>query len=95
MRGHQKAVLISAASAAIIVLTAGCDSAIISEAERAEQAGDIVNNEAMTAMYPNTFRPGSPAYIERDFEAGADSICDEIKVKQHRDICAEPDINWR
>lgn len=57
--------------------------------------GAVVNNEAMVAMYPSTFRPGSPAYLERDFEAGADFICDEIKVKYQRDICSEPDINWR
>jgi len=34
-------------------------------------------------------------YLERDFEAGANFICDEIMIKRGRDICAESDINFR
>jgi len=76
-------------------MTTTCDSQIVDEARKAEKGGAIVNNEAMTAMYPHSFRPGSPAYIERDFEAGANFICDEIAQKYERDFCAEPEINWR
>lgn len=79
----------------LLLLTSACDSAIVEEAERAEDEGAVVNNEAMVAMYPRTFRPGSPAYLERDFEAGAEFICDEIKLKHRRDICSEPELNWR
>ena len=57
--------------------------------------GDTISNEAMTEMYPKSFRPGDPPYSERDYEAGADFICDEIKVKYDRDICSESAINWR
>ncbi|MGR4893309.1 hypothetical protein ACIPPQ_19965 [Sphingopyxis sp. LARHCG72] len=79
----------------LLLLTSACDSAIVDEAQRAEDEGAVVNNGTMEAMYPETFRPGSPAYLERDFEAGADFICDEIKAKHKRDICSEPDIHWR
>ncbi|MBB6425156.1 hypothetical protein [Sphingopyxis sp. JAI128] len=81
--------------APLLMLATACDSAIVDEAQRAEDQGAVVSNEAMTSMYPETFRPGSPAYLERDFEAGANFICDEIKTKHGRDICSEPDINWR
>lgn len=74
---------------------AGCDSPIIHEAKKAESEGRIINNEAMRAMYPASFRAGSPQYLERDFEAGAEFICDEIKVKYKRDICSEERMNWR
>jgi len=74
---------------------AGCDSPIVREAKKAESEGRIINNEAMRAMYPASFRSGSPQYLERDFEAGADFICDEIKVKYKRDICSEERMNWR
>lgn len=74
---------------------AACDSAIVDEAQRAEDEGATIDNDAMKAMYPETFRPGAPAYLERDFEAGVDFICDEIKAKHHRDICSEPEIDWR
>lgn len=79
----------------VLLLTSACDSAIVDEAQRAEDEGAVVNNGAMEAMYPETFRLGSPAYLERDFEAGAPFICDEIKAKHKRDICSEPEINWR
>lgn len=74
---------------------AACDSAIVDEAQRAEDEGATIDNAAMKAMYPETFRPGAPAYLERDFEAGVDFICDEIKAKHHRDICSESEIDWR
>ena len=79
----------------LLMLAAACDSAVVDEAQRAEDEGAVVSNEAMKAMYPASFRPGSPVYLERDFEAGADFICDEIKAKYDRDICSEPDIHWR
>lgn len=78
-----------------LALTAACDSSIIREAEQAERDGRVVNNEVMLKLYPQSFRPGSPQYLERDFEAGADFICDEIKAKYDRDICSESEINWR
>jgi len=81
--------------APLLMLATACDSAIVDEAQRAEDEGAVVDNGAMEAMYPETFRSGSPAYLERDFEAGADFICDEIKAKHKRDICSEPEINWR
>lgn len=77
------------------MLTAACDSSVVKEAKRAEADGRVVDNQIMMAMYPSTFRPGRPPYLERDFEAGADFICDEIQAKYKRDICAEPKINWR
>lgn len=79
----------------LLVFVAACDSALIEEAEKAENNGRTINNEVMQGMYPHSFRPGSPAYLERDFEAGADLICDEIRAKYQRDICSEPEINWR
>lgn len=82
----------------LVILTSaltGCGSEIADHARNAESEGSTISNEMMTAMYPETFRPGTPAYLERDFEAGADLICDEIERNHGRDICAEPDINWR
>lgn len=79
----------------LLLTVAGCGSAIVDEARRAEKEGEVVSNEAMRAMYPKSFRPGSPAYLERDFEAGADFICDEIRAQRGQDICSEPDIHWR
>ena len=57
--------------------------------------GPRISNEMMSEMYPSSFRSGSPPYLERDFEAGANFICDDIKQKRHKDICAEGDIHWR
>lgn len=79
----------------LFLLTSACDSAIVDEAQRAEDEGAIIDNEIMLAMYPETFRSGSPAYLERDFEAGADFICDEIELEYGRDFCSEGEINWR
>lgn len=78
-----------------ICLTAACDSELVREAKRAEDAERVISNEMMQATYPESFRPGSPLYLERDFEAGVDFICDEIKIKKKHDVCADPDINWR
>ena len=88
----------------VVALTPGCDSSdsidsrsssVVAEAIKADFDGRIISNEIMEQTYPHSFRAGSPEYIERDFEAGADFICDEIEFKYGRDICAEPDINWR
>jgi hypothetical protein len=78
-----------------LALTTACKSSLIDEAERAEDDGRVISNEMMQQMYPETFRTGTPKYLERDFEAGADFICDEIKIKYQRDICSEPEMNWR
>lgn len=78
-----------------LALTTACNSSLIDEAERAESDGRVISNEMMQQMYPESFVPGNPKYLERDFEAGADFICDEIKIKYQRDICSEPKVNWR
>ena len=65
------------------------------DAQQAEEAGEVISNSAMSADYPETFKPGEPAYLERDFEAGADFICDEVERVEGRDICAEREIRWR
>ncbi len=89
-----KPILLIAASALISCL-AGCSKGVVTEAIDAERDGRLISNELMVEAYPKSFRPSDPPYLERDFEAGADFICDEIKMKRHRDICAEADINWR
>ncbi|MEH6758143.1 MAG: hypothetical protein V7676_11570 [Parasphingorhabdus sp.] len=78
-----------------LALTTACNSSLVEEAKQAENDGRIISNEAMSELYPQSFRPGSPKYLERDFEAGADFICDEIKAQYQRDICTEGKINWR
>ena len=74
---------------------AACDSPLLREAKNAESEGRTISNEMMTQLYPKSFRPGEPPYLERDFEAGADFICDEIKLKLERDVCSESQIDWR
>lgn len=78
----------------LLALTSACDSAVVGEAKRAENDGRIISNNIMKQMYPRSYRPGNPPYLERDYEAGADFICAEIKLKYRRDICSEPEINW-
>jgi hypothetical protein len=78
-----------------LALTTACNSSLIEEAKHAEKNGRVISNEMMQQMYPKSFSPGSPEYLERDFEAGADFICDEIKIKYQRDICSESEMNWR
>ncbi len=81
----------------MVVLTlalVGCDD-VLREALKAVKDGRIINNEMMSSYYPSSFRPGTPPYLERDFEAGANFICNEIKLKHGRDLCAERDIKWR
>lgn len=82
------------AIAGLATVLSGCDG-VVSGAVKAEREGHVISNELMSEQYPASFRPGKPPYLERDFEAGADFICDEIKLKKGRDLCAEPDINWR
>ena len=77
------------------LILAGCDSTLIRVAKDAERDKGVISNNLMQAAYPRSFRPGSPSYLERDFEAGANFICDEIMLKQGRDICADSSINWR
>lgn len=82
-------------SVPLLALTTACDSSLLREAKVAEREGRTISNEMMAGLYPQSFRPGEPPYLERDFEAGADFICDEIKVKLERDVCSEPEVNWR
>lgn len=77
------------------LLLTSCESSLVKEAKEAESDGRVINNEMMQSLYPKTFRAASPAYLERDFEAGAEFICDEIEIKYEKDICAEREINWR
>lgn len=79
---------------AMLSLTA-CDSEIVKEARKAEADGRVIDNGIMGSLYPETFNPGDPPYLERDFEAGADFICDQIKLKRGDEICSDADINWR
>lgn len=70
-------------------------SEVAIEAQKTKDDGRVVSNEAMVSMYPETYKPGEPQYLERDFEAGADFICDEIELKRGEDVCAADDIGWR
>ena len=79
----------------LMAVLGGCGQGVVTEAVKAEWDGRIINNEVMAETYPSTFRPGKAPYLERDFEAGADFICNEIKLKRGKDICSDPDINWR
>ena len=71
------------------------NSALVKEAKLAEKTGRTISNEIMQQLYPQSFEMGYPKYLERDFEAGADFICDELLVKSGQDICADDAINWR
>src|SRR3546814_15857067 len=73
----------------LLLIASGCESPVVNKAKDAVNRDEIIDNQIMSEMYPQSFRPGTPQYIERDFEAGANFICDEIKAKQKRDICAE------
>ena len=82
----------------LLPFTTACgvsDSSIIREAKEAEKEGRIIDNKLMYEMYPKSFRKGNPKYLERDFEAGVDFMCDEFRVQYKRDICAESEIHWR
>ncbi|MEZ5759893.1 MAG: hypothetical protein R3D87_02000 [Paracoccaceae bacterium] len=71
------------------------ESELVKEAISAEKDGRTINNQMMRSIYPKTYRDGSPEYLERDFEAGADLICDEIQNRYHEDICSSRGIGWR
>lgn len=96
IRQPKRIVLKSLPTGAVLVTASSCQNTELQqEARQAEQDGRVINNDLMTATYPSTFKPGTPAYLERDFEAGADFICDEIKLKHKRDLCADEKIGWR
>lgn len=78
-----------------MLFVSACDSSLVREARQAEDDGGTISNEMMTAMYPESFRAGDPAYLERDFEAGADFICDQLEIEHSRDLCAEMETRWR
>ncbi len=78
-----------------LLLLTGCSSPVVTEAKRAEEDGQVISNDLMKQWYPNTYKPGTPSYLERDFEAGADLICDQILYEYKRDICSESKIHWR
>lgn len=79
----------------LLLLVSGCDSSLVTEAREAEDDGRVIDNTLMQSMYPKSYRSGSPKYLERDFEAGANFICDQIRAEYDRDICTEPKMNWR
>lgn len=81
--------------ASTLALGSSCTSELVRDAQQAEEDGEVISNDIMSATYPETFKPGEPAYLERDFEAGADFICDEVERVEGRDICAESEIRWR
>lgn len=80
-----------------VILLSACSSPspITTEAENAEKDGRTISNDMMMSWYPNTYKAGSPSYLERDFEAGADLVCDQILYEYKRDICSESKIHWR
>jgi hypothetical protein len=83
---------------ALITFTAACgvtDSSIVREARQAEEEKRIIDNEMMLSVYPKSFRKGHPQYLERDFEAGVNFMCDEFRAQYGKDVCAEPEIHWR
>jgi len=82
------------AGSCLAMTLGGCDG-VATESMRASNEGRIIDNEMMGEAYPSSYVPGAPAYLERDFEAGANFICDEIMLKRGQDICAQSDINWR
>jgi hypothetical protein len=83
------------AFALAFVLASACESSLVREARKAESDRRVIGNDIMQEMYPASFRKGYPEYLERDFEAGADFICDEIEQHYGKDLCAEPKIKWR
>lgn len=82
----------------IMPFVASCsspDSSVVGEAKRAEKEGRIIDNDMMLEQYPKSFRKGHPVYLERDFEAGVNFMCDEFRAQYGKDVCAEPEIHWR
>ena len=77
-----------------IALVTSCSDLAV-EAIDAEREGRVVNNEIMHEMYPESYKSGEPQYLERDFEAGADFICDEIRFKYGEDLCSSEIMGWR
>ena len=79
----------------LLALTAS-ESQLVKEATAAEADGRTINNEMMQKIYPRDFRAGYPAYLERDFAAGADLICDAIRTEYNQDLCSTKNgIGWR
>ncbi|CAN1544776.1 hypothetical protein MCEMIH15_01910 [Caulobacteraceae bacterium] len=79
----------------LITACGDTDSSVVREARLAEAEGRIIDNELMLSMYPKSFRKGHPKYLERDFEAGVNFMCDEFRAQYGKDVCAEPEIHWR
>lgn len=69
-------------------------SDLVREAAAAEKDGRTISNFMLQSLYPQSFTPGNPKYLERDFEAGADMICTEIELKYGEDICSNSGIGW-
>lgn len=80
--------------AAAVLWSELSESKLVSEADSAERDGHVINNEMMQTNYPESFRTGYPQYLERDFEAGADLICDEIRLRYQQDMCSSDGVGW-
>lgn len=65
-------------------------------AQEEAKKGNILVNSGwfFTNESEKAFKPATPQYLERDFEAGANYICDYLQLKTGEDFCHSI-INWR
>src|SRR3546814_19244315 len=77
----------------LLLIASGCESPVVNKAKDAVNRDEIIDNQIMSEMYTQSFRPGPPQYIERDFEAGANFNGPGIKTNQTRTICADSTTN--
>lgn len=82
-------------SAVVLSWSSLSDSPLVKAAISAEKDGRTINNQIMETFYPRSFRAGYPQYLERDFEAGAEFVCDEIQIKYQVDMCSKDGIGWK
>lgn len=89
----KKTIIIALATVSV----AGCalnSNPIVEQCAMSVKHGNVISNELMLSMYPHTYKVGTPQYIERDYEAGANFICATIKHEYGRDLCAEEKVHW-
>ena len=65
-------------------------------AQQEAKEGRLILNEGWLVSEEEklAFKPATPQYLERDFEAGADYICDQFLIKTKEDFC-HTIIKWR
>lgn len=68
---------------------------VVQKCINAVKEKELISNDTMAIMYPHTYHKASPQYLEIDFEAGADFICDTIQYHYKTDICSTKEIHWR